>query len=155
MAHAVVGMQGGGVFMIHELDFRVSYADTDRMGVVYYANYLVLFERGRTEFLRELGGRYRDLEEEGVYLPVMETQVKYLAPAHYDDLIKIRTKIADLGRASITFDYELVNGDTGQQMALGFTKHPFVNRSWKPVRIPPSFKDIVVRGMEPMPENGK
>lgn len=136
--------------MIHEMDFRVSYADTDRMGVVYYANYLVLFERGRTEFMRELGVRYRDLEEQGIYLPVMETQVKYLAPAHYDDLIKIRTKIADLGRASMTFDYELVNGETGKRMALGFTKHPFVNKSWKPVPVPPAVKEILLRAVVPV-----
>lgn len=140
--------------MIHELDFRVSYADTDRMGVVYYANYLVLFERGRTEFMRELGIRYRDLEEQEIYLPVMETQVKYLAPAHYDDLIKIRTKISDLGRASMTFEYELFNGESGKRMALGFTKHPFVNRSWKPVPVPLSVKELLSRAMLLTPEKG-
>ncbi|MBL8023771.1 MAG: acyl-CoA thioesterase [Elusimicrobia bacterium] len=140
--------------MIHEMDFRVSYADTDRMGVVYYANYLVLFERGRTEFMRELGIRYRDLEEKEIYLPVMETKVNYLAPAHYDDLIKIRSRITELGRASLTFSYELVNVDSGKPMAMGYTKHPFVNKSWKPVRVPPSVKEILLKAMDPTPVNG-
>ena len=131
------------------MDFRVSYADTDRMGVVYYANYLVLFERGRTEFMRELGVRYRDLEEKNVYLPVMDVQVKYLAPAQYDDLIKIRTWISDLGRASMTFSYELLNGENGKKMAQGHTKHPFVNRSWKPIPVPPEVKTVLLPAVTP------
>lgn len=131
------------------MDFRVSYADTDRMGVVYYANYLVLFERGRTEFMRELGVRYRDLEEKNVYLPVMDVQVKYLAPAQYDDLIKIRTWISDLGRASMTFSYELLNGENGKKMAQGHTKHPVVNRSWKPIPVPPEVKTVLLPAVTP------
>lgn len=135
--------------MIHELDFRVSYADTDKMGVVYYANYLVLFERGRTEMMRELGLRYRDLEEKNIFLPVMDARVTYLAPAHYDDLLKIRTSISDLGRASMTFDYELVNAETGKTMARGYTKHPFVSQAWKPVAVPPDVKSILLPAVRP------
>src|SRR5580765_8470019 len=85
-----------------EFDVRIAYADTDRMGVVYYANYLVLFERGRTEFLRNLGVRYRDLEEkQRLFLPAMESHVDYLAPARYDDLIKVRTLLSELGGAHV------------------------------------------------------
>ncbi len=126
------------------MDFRVSYADTDRMGVVYYANYLVLFERGRTELMRALGVRYRTLEEKNIFLPVMDVQVKYLAPAQYDDVINIRTWVGELGRASVTFQYELINADTGKKMAQGFTKHPFVNKSWKPMPVPPEVKTILL-----------
>jgi len=126
------------------MDFRVSYADTDRMGVVYYANYLVLFERGRTELMRALGVRYRALEEKNIFLPVMDVQVKYLAPAQYDDVINIRTWVGELGRASVTFQYELINADTGKKMAQGFTKHPFVNKSWKPMPVPPEVKTILL-----------
>ena len=76
----------------YDFEVRIAYADTDRMGVVYYANYLVLFERGRTEFLRSLGLRYRDLEEkQRLFMPAMESHVEYFAPARYDDLIKVRT----------------------------------------------------------------
>ncbi len=135
--------------MIHELDFRVSYADTDKMGVVYYANYLVLFERGRTEMMRELGLRYRDLEEKNIFLPVMDARVTYLAPAHYDDLLKIRTSISELGRASMTFVYELVNAETGKVMARGYTKHPFVSQAWKPVAVPPEVKSILLPAVRP------
>lgn len=131
------------------MDFRVSYADTDRMGVVYYANYLVLFERGRTELMRALGVRYRTLEEKNIFLPVMDVQVKYLAPAQYDDVINIRTWVGELGRASVTFQYELINADTGKKMAQGFTKHPFVNKSWKPMPVPPEVKTILLPVVHP------
>ena len=131
------------------MDFRVSYADTDRMGVVYYANYLVLFERGRTELMRALGVRYRALEEKNIFLPVMDVQVKYLAPAQYDDVINIRTWVGELGRASVTFQYELINADTGKKMAQGFTKHPFVNKSWKPMPVPPEVKTILLPVVHP------
>lgn len=131
------------------MEFRVSYADTDKMGVVYYANYLVLFERGRTEMMRGLGLRYRDLEEKNIFLPVMDARVTYLAPAHYDDLLKIRTSISELGRASMTFDYELVNADTGKTMARGYTKHPFVNQAWKPVAVPSDVKAVLLPAVRP------
>jgi acyl-CoA thioester hydrolase len=118
-------------------DVRIAYADTDRMGVVYYANYLTLFERGRTELMRNLGLRYRDLEDiHQVFLPVMDASCKYLHPARYDDLIRVITRIATLRPASIHFEYEIVDAETGRKLAEGFTRHPFVNKDWRPVRIP-------------------
>src|SRR5947209_13800021 len=106
---------------MHYYDFevRIAYADTDRMGVVYYANYLVLFERGRTEFLRSLGLRYRDLEEkQRLFMPAMESHVEYFAPARYDDLIKVRTFLSKLGAAHLTFDSEIFD-ETGKLIAKG------------------------------------
>jgi acyl-CoA thioester hydrolase len=130
--------------MPHEFDYRIAYADTDRMGVVYYANYLVLFERGRTELLRDAGLRYRDLEEDpGVFLPAVSASVDYLAPAHYDDLIRMRTWVSAVGRASLSFRYEILNADTGRRLAYGDTRHSFVNRDWKPVRVPENIKPIL------------
>jgi len=120
----------------HTLDWRVSYADTDRMGVVYYANYLVLFERGRTEMLRDKGYPYKAMEDAGTYLPVVDAQIRYKAPARYDDRLTVRTRVSDLGRASITFDYQIVHAETGAVVVEGSTKHPFVNNQWKPVRTP-------------------
>ncbi len=123
--------------IVHEFEFRVAYADTDRMGVVYYANYFVLFERGRTELLRTLGFRYRDFEENmEIFLPAMEAGCEYLAPARYDDLIRIRTRLDRLGRAHIGFRYEIEDAESGRLLARGFTKHPFVNKKWRPVRVP-------------------
>jgi acyl-CoA thioester hydrolase len=124
---------------VFEFQVRIAYADTDRMGVVYYANYFMLFERGRTELMRNVGLRYRDLEEnEKVFLPVSEASCRYLAPAHYDDLITVRTKVKELGRAHVDFEYEIFDAETRKPLADGFTRHPFVNSSWKPVRAPQS-----------------
>ena len=126
----------------YEMEFRVAYADTDRMGVVYYANYLTLFERGRTELFRSKGVRYRDLEDnDKIYLPVIEAECKYLAPARYDDLIRIRTWVDEIGGATMVFKYEVVNAETGQLLVRGRTKHPFVNKDWKPIRVPVQLKE--------------
>src|SRR5664279_3281906 len=101
-----------------DFEVRIAYADTDRMGVVYYANYLVLFERGRTEFLRSLGMRYLDWEEKlGVYLPVKESHVQYLAPGRYDDLIRVRTYMTEMSAAQIHFRYEVTLVDSSKRLA--------------------------------------
>ena len=122
---------------VFSFDVRIAYADTDRMGVVYYGNYFTLFERGRTELMRNLGIRYRDLEEVSkVFLPASEASCRYLSPAHYDDLIRVTTRIKKVGGAHIDFDYEIVNSETGKRLAEGFTRHPFVNAQWRPVRVP-------------------
>jgi len=126
----------------YEFEFRIAYADTDRMGVVYYGNYFTLFERGRTELMRNLGLRYRDLEEqEKVFLPASEARCRYFGPAKYDELIKIRTWVKEIKGAHIDFEYEIWNAETGQKLAFGFTRHPFVNKDWKPVRVPRSVKE--------------
>ena len=124
-----------------EFDVRIAYADTDRMGVMYYANYFTLFERGRTELMRNLGLRYRDLEEKSrVFLPVSETRCRYLSPAKYDDLIRVITRVKEIGGAHLDFSYEIRDAETGKRLAEGFTRHPFVNEKWKPVRIPGELK---------------
>ena len=87
---------------------RVRYADTDQMGVVYYANYLVWFEVGRTEWLRDAGWNYRDMEEAGVSLPVIEAHCEYRQPARYDDEIEIRTRATVLTPVRLRFDYQAV-----------------------------------------------
>lgn len=118
-------------------DVRIAYADTDRMGVVYYGNYLTLFERGRTELMRNLGLRYRDMEEvDQVFLPVSEAFVKYLSPARYDDLIRVVTRVKKLGGASVEFEYDILDVETNRAVARGTTLHPFVDKTWKPVRVP-------------------
>jgi acyl-CoA thioester hydrolase len=128
----------------YDFEVRISYSETDRMGVIYYANYLVFFERGRTEFLRSLGLRYRDLEEQSqIYLPVMDARVKYLHPGRYDDLIRVRTFITDLGGAHIDFRYEIRLAETNQLIATGATRHPTVNRNWRPTRIPPELRKLL------------
>ena len=95
----------------HDTLYRVSYGDTDQMGVVYYANYLELFERGRTEMLRSVGLSYRELEEMGVFLPVSKVGVNYLASAHYDDLLTIRTQVVSAKGARLLIASEILAGE--------------------------------------------
>lgn len=93
----------------HNTHLRVRYGETDQMGYCYYGNYAQYFEVGRVETLREIDCSYKDIEEDGVMLPVSEYQVKYLKPAFYDDLLTIRTHIREIRGAKITFDYTLLN----------------------------------------------
>ena len=128
--------------LTHELLTRVAYADTDRMGVVYYGNYFALFERGRTELMRAHGVRYRDLEEnDKIFLPVSEAHCRYLRPARYDALLRLVTVVKDLGKASVEFGYDLYDAESGAHLATGRTRHPFVNAAWRPVRPPQWMRD--------------
>lgn len=118
------------------LSHRISYGETDAMGVVYYANYLHLFERGRSELIRSLGISYQLVEDKGFFLPVREAQCRYLAPARYDDLIYVHTGLAGQTRASMTFVYEITNEQKSLVLARGTTQHAMVNAQGKPVPIP-------------------
>ncbi|GAB6110957.1 acyl-CoA thioesterase [Desulfomicrobium salsuginis] len=118
------------------LAHRVSYGETDAMGVVYYANYLHLFERGRSELIRNLGFSYSVVEERGIFLPVREASCRYLAPARYDDVIHIRTGLAGQSRASLNFVYEIMNEAREHVLTRGTTQHAVVNAQGRPVRVP-------------------
>jgi acyl-CoA thioester hydrolase len=127
------------------LQLRIAYADTDQMGMVYYANYLTFFEKGRTELLRDIGLEYKSIEKRGFYFPVIHAECKYLAPAKYDDLITIETKLSEITAASITCFYE-VKCD-GKLLVTGKTKHPFVNKLLKPVRFPKDIKELLDKNL--------
>ncbi|MGB9691785.1 MAG: acyl-CoA thioesterase [Candidatus Sumerlaeaceae bacterium] len=115
---------------------RVTYRDTDRMGAVYYANYLVWFEIGRVELLRSLGQSYKDWEDvHGVFLPVAQCTVEYKRSARYDDLVRIETSITRLTEASITFSYEIVRLPDCELLATGATRHPFVDKNGRILRV--------------------
>jgi len=134
--------------MAYDFDMRIAYADTDRMGVVYYANYLALFERGRTEFLRSLGLRYRDLEEkQQLFMPAKEAHVEYFAPARYDELIKIRTFLTELGLAHLTFGSEIYD-EGGKLIAQGWVKLAVVNPLWKPSRLPADLRSLLQKNLQ-------
>lgn len=125
-------------------DARVTFADTDAMGIVYYANYLKWFETGRVELMRKMGMVYRDLTSTGYHLPVVEARVKYVSPARYDDLLHIRAEVRNRGGASITFGYEIERED-GRLLAEGDTVHAFTDSRGKVVRAPAGFlglKDV-------------
>lgn len=93
----------------YDYPYRIRYADVDQMGYMYYGNYARLYEIGRVEALRDLGLRYRDLEESGVMMPVYENRSRYIQPAKYDDLVTIRVIIKELPKVRIVFNYEIYN----------------------------------------------
>ncbi|NMB34795.1 MAG: acyl-CoA thioesterase [Firmicutes bacterium] len=116
-----------------ETTLRVRYKDTDQMGVVYYANYFIWFEVGRSEFFRSLGMSYKYLEQNGILLPVIETYCSYKYPARYDELLKIVTRLHSLEVVKLGFQYEIMNVETEKLLARGETTHAFVNKQGKPV----------------------
>jgi acyl-CoA thioester hydrolase len=115
---------------------RVRYAETDKMGVVYYANYLVWFEVGRTDLLRESGWNYRDMETEGFSLPVIEAQCAYRESAKYDDELEVRTTGAMVSPVRIRFSYEVVRIADAATLATGTTVHATLDRNGRPCRLP-------------------
>ena len=128
--------------MSHTATVRVIYGDTDQMGVVYYGNFLRYFEVGRAEWLRARGHTYRNFEAGGHILPVVEAQVRYLAPARYDDLLAIETSTAEVKNVSVKFIYR-VRRDT-ELLAHGFTVHACLSASdQKPRRFPPNIHALL------------
>jgi acyl-CoA thioester hydrolase len=115
---------------------RVRYAETDQMGVVYYANYFVWFEVGRTELLRSLGGTYKDLESEGIFLPVIDASCHYAQASRYDDELEIRTEGRLLSPVRLQFDYAVVRLADQVTTATGRTVHAALNQRGRPCRLP-------------------
>ncbi len=115
---------------------RVRYAETDRMGVVYYANYLVWFEVGRADLMRTLGRTYRQLEEDGVILPVIEAHCEYQQSARYDEELEIRTTGAVLSPVRMKFQYDVIRRADGVSVAFGHTIHAALDPRGKPRRLP-------------------
>ena len=121
---------------------RVRYAETDKMGVVYHSNYLVWFEIGRTDWLRDTGWTYRSMEEEGIQLPVIEAHCEYRLGARYDDEVEIRTRAKKLSPVRVQFDYEAARRADGAIFATGYTVHATIDRSGRPVRMPDRVRDL-------------
>jgi acyl-CoA thioester hydrolase len=123
--------------------YRVIYGDCDSMAIVYYSNYLRLFEIGRTELLREQGLTYREVEDKGFFLPTTEAYVKYTKPARYDDLLTIETVIGFVKRASSRFDYTIYREE--DIIVQGYTIHACLDRNDRIVRFP-DFLLSILRG---------
>ena len=120
-----------------ESRLRVRYAETDQMGVVYYANYMVWMEIGRTDFCLMTGFRYSRMEtDDGVMIAVAEARCRYRKPARYDDEVLIRTSLTSLKRRTMTFDYRILNAGSGNVLADGRTVHVAVGRDGRPSTIP-------------------
>src|SRR5579872_3137513 len=107
---------------VHQTRLRVRYAETDQMGVVYYANYLIWMEVARVEYCQSIGFHYRHMElEDGIFLAVAESHCRYASPARFDDRICISTRVTDVNRRFVTFDYEMTT--QGRRVATGRTRH--------------------------------
>ena len=124
---------------------RVRYAETDRMGVVYHANYFVWFEVGRCELLRAAGTSYRALEDDdGVLLPVIEAHCEYRQPGRYDDELEIRVQGRLRSPARLAFEYEVLRPTDGATLARGHTVHAATNHKGRPCRLPSRIRQVFV-----------
>ena len=128
-----------------EATLRVRYAETDKMGVVYHANYLIWFEIGRTEYCRARGFSYRDMEEsENAFLVVAESYCRYKAPAYYDDVLVVRTHVTELRRRSLRFGYEIIREADGVIIAEGETGHVVTDATGRVRSMPTGFAELLL-----------
>lgn len=126
------------------IEYRVPYADTDQMGVVYYGNYLTLFERARNELMRAFGYSYREFESDGCMLPVIHAEVDYRQPARYDDLLEITAYVQAMRGVRLEIACEVRRKGEETLLAKGFTRHVFVDSSdFRPCPPPERFLEMV------------
>jgi acyl-CoA thioester hydrolase len=118
-----------------ETPVRVRYAETDRMGIVYHAHYIVWFEIGRTDYCRQAGEPYRAMEDSGLWILVTGLDCRYRGPARYDDALRVRTWLPELASRGLAFRYEIVN-EENRLLAEGSTRHVFADSQGKPRRAP-------------------
>lgn len=123
---------------------RVRYAETDMMGVVYYANFFVWFEVGRADLLRASGWSYREMEAGGIGLPVIEAHCAYRRPARYDDDLEVRTRGALVSPVRVQFEYEVVRTGDGLSLATGRTIHAALDKDGRPCRLPERVRALLL-----------
>jgi len=127
----------------HTVEFRVRYAETDQMQVVYHANYLIWCEIGRTEFIRALGTPYAELERQNVTLAVVEANLRFHSAARYDNLIRITTTIRDVRSRTIAFDYVITNAETGERFVTASTKLVSLTRDSRLTTLPENLRRVL------------
>jgi acyl-CoA thioester hydrolase len=131
----------------HDSTIRVRYAETDQMGVVYHANYLVWFEVGRVELMRALGVEYKAMEiEDDCHIVVVDAHCRYLRPARYDELLTIRTRISESRNRTVKFAYELLRQGDGLLLATGETTHVICGANGRPKLLPPKYRTALAVG---------
>ena len=124
------------------MEFRVRYAETDQMGVVYHTNYLVWCEVGRTDFIRARGMSYADIERAGVGLAVSNLSARFHGAARYDDLIRVRTTLSEVKSRALTFDYEITRADTGERLVTARTALVSIDRHGRLVALPRNVREL-------------
>ena len=125
-----------------ETEFHVRYAETDAMGVVHHATYLVYFEEGRSHYMRELGSNYADIEASGYQLPVTEASVRFLGSRRYGERIRVRTWIEENRSRRVSFRYEIVNPDDDSVLVTGLTRHVWTDGKGQVVRVPEAWQKL-------------
>lgn len=128
-------------------DLRVRYAETDQMGVVYHANYLVWCEIGRTDLIRQLGKPYAEFEREGVRLAVSEATVRYKGSARYDDAVRVYTTVTDVRSRSVTFSYRIVHLDRGATLVTATTALIALDLEGRPTSMPTEMRALLAAGI--------
>ncbi len=130
--------------MLFKSTVRVRYADTDQMKFVYNGKYFEYFEIGRTEMMREVGLPYRDIENSGFLMPVIETKITYLSPAFYDELLEIQTIVPEFPKIKVHIDHVIKSLDRNIEVVKGYVELAFINsQTMKPTRAPKIFTDAI------------
>jgi len=134
----------------NEIDIRVRYAETDRMGVAWHGHYLSWFEIGRTAWMRDAGCPYGELEDQGgIFFPVIRVHARYRASARYDDRLRIKTELVRVRGARVEFEYEVVRVETDQLLATGSTEHAATDATGKPCRLPEELRERLLGQGDP------
>jgi len=128
-----------------ETEVHVRYAETDAMGVVHHASYLVYFEEGRSHYMREMGSNYADIEASGYRLPVTEANLRYNEGIRYGDVVVIRTWLAESRSRQLQFDYELLSANSGRKVVTGYTRHVWTDASGRVTRAPEIWSQLQAR----------
>jgi acyl-CoA thioester hydrolase len=137
----------------HEARVRVRYAETDQMGVVYHANFFIWFEVGRVELMRALGVEYKKMEkEDDCHIVVAEAHCRYHQPARYDEVVRVRTRIAESRNRVVKFSYELFRDSDGLLLANGQTTHIICGSNGRPKLLPEKYRRIMVAAGVPEPD---
>jgi acyl-CoA thioester hydrolase len=137
----------------HDTTVRVRYAETDQMGVVYHSNYLIWFEVGRVELMRALGFEYKAMEtEDDCHIVVADVHCRYEKPARYDELLRIRTRVAEWRNRIVKFSYQIFRDADDLLLATGDTTHVICGRNGRPKSLPPKYRDVLVNLKVPHPD---
>ena len=127
---------------MRETEFPVRYAETDAMGVVHHANYLVYFEEGRSQYMRDLGSDYAQIEAIAYRLPVTEAQLRYIGSSRYGERVRIRTRIGENRSRRLTFHYEVIAPESGDILVTGYTRHIWTDVDGKVTRVPENWRKL-------------
>lgn len=136
--------------MITSIEHRVNYSETDQMGLVYHANYVIWLDMARTEHLRGTGVTYKEMEEQGVYLAVTDLQIRYRRAARYDDLVRVRCWVREVASRRVTFGYAVERGGTDELLATAQTSLMALDRGHSPTRIPEHVRELLAPTSDPV-----